>query len=113
MPIINNERKLAERLTVALSQYGFLADEAARETAFHLSDWLDDLRAFVQMVDDEQIEPKQAQHVVMQFLVHVPAHVAAAARIVTDSPVKDVFEIGAVEGDGVAKRETGMKPWVD
>lgn len=113
MPNINNERKLAERLTVALSHDGLLAEEMAREAAFHVSDWFDDLRAFVQMVDDEQVDPKQAQRIVMQFLVHVPAHVAAAAKIVTDSPVTDVFEIGAVEGDGVVKREPGMKPWVD
>ena len=32
----------------------------------------------------------------MEFLVHVPAHVAAAGKLITGLPVEDVFNVGAI-----------------
>ena len=107
----DENRLLFEHITTALSYDNFLECDHAREAAFHLVDWIDDLREFSSLLlDENKIDPACAQRVILKFLDHVPAHVAAAARIVTDHPVTDVFEIGAVEGDGIAKREPGMKP---
>jgi hypothetical protein len=73
-------------------------DEAIRrDVAFHMTDWLSDLRDLVRIFESpETATDPEVASALMTFLVHVPAHVAAAAKLYTGEPVRDVFEVGAV-----------------
>ena len=67
-----------------------------REIAFHMTDWLSELEALVELYGDPaQYDNKKIVQVLMDFLVHVPNHVAAASKLMLDIPVQDVFEVGA------------------
>jgi len=70
----------------------------ARDIAFHMTDWLDELsrfHAFCRAPD--QGAPQEVEELLMAFLIHVPNHVAAAGKLMTDAPVTDLFEVGAVD----------------
>ena len=75
-------------------------DERARnDIAFHMTDWLDELRALVDWYENpERASDAQVRATLTAFLVHAPAHIAAAAKLYTGYPVTDVFDIGAVDG---------------
>ena len=47
----------------------------------------------------ESVDTEAVGVTVMQFLIHAPAHVAAASKLVTGLPVSDVFGIGATSED--------------
>jgi len=66
------------------------------DAIFHMTDWLEDhgnLNSFYE--DPDSKSAKEISDLLMKFLVHVPAHVAAASKLVTELPVSDVFGIGA------------------
>ncbi|WP_372982666.1 hypothetical protein [Marinobacter sediminum] len=74
-----------------------LSEKKARDIAFHMTDWLMDfvdLKEFFEAPD--KLSTEEVSRLLINFLVHVPAHVAAAAKLATDEPVTDVFGIGAV-----------------
>lgn len=73
-----------------------LDSETAWNVAFHLTDWLDDLQAFHQFCQrPEQFGTEEVNEILMRLLIHVPNHIAAAAKLYCDMPVKDVFGVGA------------------
>ena len=73
-----------------------LDQEKIDDAIFHLVDWLPDLKKWNQFCDDPtSLTPEETSSIVIDFLVHVPAHLAAASKLVTDLPVSDVFGIGA------------------
>jgi len=83
-------------LTRALEVSDGVPDEAVRDIAFHMTDWLDDLselHAFYTSPDT--YSTKQVTDLLMGFLLHVPNHLAAASKLYTGEPVTDVFGIGA------------------
>lgn len=84
-----------------------LNDAAAAEFAFHMTDWLDDLDRLVELYRDKNPDSEAASNLLIGILNHVPHHIVAAALIATGFATEDVFQLGAVEGDGVAKREPG------
>lgn len=66
------------------------------DAIFHMVDWLGDLNNWSQFCENpESLSAEELGEMVMSFLIHVPAHVAAAGKLVTDLPVSDVFGIGA------------------
>ena len=70
----------------------------ARDVAFHLTDWLDDLERLQRFyADPKGLASNEIADLLLQFLLHVPEHVAAAKKLATGFPVTDVFEIGALE----------------
>ena len=76
------------------------------DIAFHMTDWLRDLESFHQFCSSPSAyTPEQIQCVLYDFLCHVPNHVAAAAKLLADHPVSDIFEVGAVECSHSAKSE--------
>lgn len=95
------------RMEKALSHEGFLSKKAAREAAFHLSDWIAELHALVLLIRSARWKPDHARDVLLSFTCHAAHHIAAAHRIVMCDPVTDIFEIGAVKGSGIAKRRPG------
>jgi len=62
-----------------------------------MTDWLSDLKEWNNFCENpESLNPEELSDLVIAFLVHVPAHVAAAGKIVTGLPVTDVFGVGAI-----------------
>ena len=63
---------------------------------FHLVDWLDDMsrwNAFCK--NPKSINSEKTCKLILDFLIHVPNHLAAASKLVLDMPVSDIFEVGA------------------
>jgi hypothetical protein len=74
-----------------------LSPEQALEVAFHMTDWLDDLQRYVKFCENPgSFGPEEVDELLLAFLVHVPNHVAAAAKLYADMPVSDVFKVGAI-----------------
>lgn len=77
-----------------------LDESAAKDAAFHLTDWLADLQAFHRFCTDPYAVPDdQVDDLLRGFLIHVPNHVAAASKLYTGIPVTDIFGIGATSED--------------
>ncbi|MCX7601045.1 MAG: hypothetical protein N2Z75_03785 [Meiothermus sp.] len=75
-----------------------LSPTEASDVALHMTDWLDDLEALVKFYQNpEALSPKEASQLLLGFLIHVPNHLGAAAKIYAGNPVRDVFKVGAVE----------------
>jgi len=90
------ESKISKSLIVALQDLD-MKSEAIDDAVFHMTDWLSDLNAWHSFCKSpESLSKDELQNLLMEFLVHVPAHVAAAGKLVTGLPVEDVFKVGAV-----------------
>ena len=67
------------------------------EIAFHMTDWLSGLSQWEQFCKNpKSLSSDELSDLLMGFLAHVPAHVAAASKLLSGSPVTDVFNVGAV-----------------
>jgi hypothetical protein len=74
-----------------------LSDAIANDVAFHMTDWLDDLNAYTRFcADPNSLSDEEVSKLLMGFLVHVPNHLAAAAKLYTGMPVTDIFGVKAV-----------------
>ena len=95
-----DENKIEESIVVALKELDMQPD-AIDEAVFHMTDWLGDLKEWHEFCENpESLSSEELQELLMKFLFHVPAHVAAAGKLITGFPVKDVFGVGAVsEGE--------------
>lgn len=70
--------------------------EAARDVAFHMTDWLDDLHRYAAFCrNPDSFGAEQVDELLLAFLGHVPNHIAAAAKLYADLPVSDIFSVGA------------------
>lgn len=77
-----------------------LPESVARDVAFHMTDWLSDLESYVAFCQNPRTySDAAAARLLLQFLVHVPNHLAAASKLYADIPVSDVFEVGATSED--------------
>jgi hypothetical protein len=66
----------------------------ADEIAFHLTDWNSDAAFIVALhLYPERFTPDEIRAAIDLFLVHVPAHVIAAARL-SGHPTEDIFKEG-------------------
>lgn len=78
-----------------------LSQGTAREVAFHMTDWLDDLSTFYDFcAAPKRLSDKKVNTMLLAFLCHVPNHVAAAAKLYADMPVTDIFDVGATTAEG-------------
>jgi hypothetical protein len=69
----------------------------AHDIAFHLTDWHFEAAFIVAMLFfPERFTREQIRDGVQRFVIHAPNHAAAAAKL-CDSPVEDIFEIGALD----------------
>ncbi len=82
-------------LTSALS--ADYAPDTAQEIAFHLVDWHSDA-AFMMAVHlfPERFTPEELLVGADMLLIHVPNHLAAAAKL-AGHPIQDVFEVGVLD----------------
>lgn len=71
----------------------------AGEIVFHMRDWLFEFMALVTYYKNpNKFSEDEISVILMNFLTHAPAHIAAAKKLYTGEPVQDIFNIGAVEG---------------
>jgi hypothetical protein len=91
---------ITSTVTVALAGSNATEEQIlhADEIAFHLTDWNSDAAFIVALhLFPERFTPEEIEAAVDMFLVHVPAHVIAAARL-AGHPTEDLFR----EPDGDA-----------
>ena len=92
-----------ERIRLAI-EHALIADlefdsAVARDIAFHMTDWLQDLGAFTEFcVAPDSLEEGQVTDLLMGFVAHVPNHVAAARKLLMDEPLGDIFGLEILEG---------------
>ena len=90
-----NQEKIKRALSVVLQDMD-LNPEQVDDVIFHMTDWLEDLYNWSEFcANPNEYSPEELQKMLIKFLSHVPAHVAAACKLVTSLPVSDVFGIGA------------------
>ena len=88
---------ISQAIENALEADGYGTPEVRHDIAFHMTDWLADLgkwHAYCQ--SPETLDADQTAELLVEFLVHVPNHLAAASKLMTGIPVMDIFEVGAV-----------------
>lgn len=85
--------KLADSLSLEFDQ------QTAYDIAFHLSDWNSDA-AFIALIHifPERFTKEEIKDGIEAFLLHVPNHTAAAAKLF-GYPVQDIFEVRALDSD--------------
>jgi hypothetical protein len=72
----------------------------AHDIGFHMTDWLLDVKALIDGYSRiDELTNDQIKEFVLQFLIHVPHHVNAAAKLSGIGKVEDVFEVGIFEDD--------------
>ena len=65
-----------------------------------MTDWLEELEAWTAFcANPEALSDQAVDDILMDFLTHVPNHIAAASKIYNDVPVTDVFGVGATVED--------------
>ena len=97
MPAESNE--IAARISRSFTESG-LEPEKATQLAFHMTDWLDDFVALENVFGNiGASSDDQLQSTLLQFLAHVPDHLAAAKKLIGLGPVHDVVAIGALDED--------------
>jgi hypothetical protein len=75
-----------------------LSEIVAHDVAFHMTDWLGDFKELVKFFEfPESLTVEEVDSLLLRFLIHVPNHLAAAAKLYADTPVADIFSVGAVE----------------
>lgn len=76
-----------------------LGSANARDLGFHLTDWNDDAAFIIALhLFPERFDVEEVEAGVTNFLVHAPNHIAAASKL-AGYPIKDIFEVGALDGE--------------
>ncbi|MEM6750403.1 MAG: hypothetical protein AAF612_08030 [Planctomycetota bacterium] len=88
-------------------------DQAAKDIAFHMTDWKDDA-AFLLAVHlfPERFTKPEIQAGLAMMLIHAPNHLAAAAKLYGE-PVADVFDVGPLTAEaprGLLAKVKGLIP---
>ena len=84
---------ITSTVTAALSSTDATEEQIlhADQIAFHLTDWNSDAAFIVALhLFPERFTPEEIEAAVDMFLVHVPSHVIAAARL-AGHPTEDIF----------------------
>jgi hypothetical protein len=90
-------QEISGHITDSLIESG-KAEEIAMDVAFHMLDWHKDLLELLRYFKNpSEFTAEQVNYLLLGFLTHAPHHLVAASMLHTGSPVRDVFEIGAVE----------------
>jgi len=91
-----NAKQVQSAIERAVTKEAGVSPAIARDVAFHMTDWLDDLRSYYEFCEaPERLSTEAAEKMLIAFLIHVPNHIAAASKLLLDIPVADVFEVGA------------------
>ncbi|MEW5976653.1 MAG: hypothetical protein AB1898_12695 [Acidobacteriota bacterium] len=89
--------EVVKRIAAAFIDSGF-EPQRAKDLAFHMTDWLDDLNEIVKLYGNiSRATDEQLRKSIIQFLVHVPNHLAAAKKLIGLGSIEDVFDLGVHE----------------
>ena len=93
-----DKAKIKLTLENALKKSKTYTEQECHDIVFHMTDWLNDLVYLFKLYENpDSYKHKKIVDILGYFLVHVPNHIAAAAKIMLDQPVEDIFKIGAVK----------------
>jgi len=96
---MKNVGELKERIERAFSSLVDSVD-VARDIAFHMTDWDDDMERLLQLYKDPQAPTDdEITAIILQFLAHAPDHLAAAKKLSGMGPIEDIFGVGVLEED--------------
>src|SRR3990172_7343707 len=91
---------ISKKIEKSIIEEGEFSDEEAHDIAFHMTDWLHDLERYYAFCQEpERFSSEQVDKLLIDFLVHVPNHLAAASKLFCDIPVTDIFHVGATSED--------------
>lgn len=93
-----DKTKIEEKIiSYCISELEFEIEKSA-DISFHMTDWLEDLEKLVAFYQEpSKFSTEELDNILFGFLVHVPNHIAAAAKLLTEFGVSDIFNVGAVE----------------
>ena len=100
MPVSISKKadSIRQRLHDAFRDNLDLDDDTSRDLAFHMTDWLNDLEEVHRTYSNiEDMTGDELTDILIRFLVHVPNHLNAAAKLSGLGPVTDVFGVGIFE----------------
>ena len=85
-------RELRARLErIIIEEVGGSSEQAA-EFSFHMTDWLDDLEALWESYESiHEVDDEKLYTVVLDVLIHAPAHVVRAATIMTEESAEEML----------------------
>ena len=87
--------RVAEAFATSMDQ-----SSVASEIAFHMTDWDHNLEDLLRLYRaPEKASNDEIVQIVLEFLAHVPNHVAAAKKLAGLGPIEDVFEVGVLVED--------------
>ena len=96
---MQNRKLVKERIAKALVDLE-ISKEIADDIAFHMTDWKENLLQIIQLHESPTLlSDDQVQNIVLDFLAHVPNHLAAAKKLSGSGPIEDVFSVGVFEED--------------
>jgi hypothetical protein len=88
--------KIRKKIELSLQSSGKYDKNTCKDIAFHMTDWLNDLDSLCQFYQNPE-EYESPEEILIKFLVHVPNHLAAAAKLMTGTGVADIFKVDSVE----------------
>jgi len=91
-----DQDKIRNKIELSLQSSGKYDKNTCKDIAFHMTDWLNDLDNLCQFYQNPE-EYESPEEILMKFLIHVPEHLAAAAKLMTRTGVADIFNVGSVE----------------
>jgi hypothetical protein len=96
---MRNTEKLKGRIAQAFAS-SMGEPEVALEIAFHMTDWDHNVDDLVKLYEQpESFSDDEILSIIIQFLAHVPNHVAAAKKLAGIGPIEDVFKVGVLVED--------------
>lgn len=93
--IFKDHQDVWRRIEEAALSHG-LSEKLAYEVAFHMLDWHQDLAKLVAFMESPESQTTEdLEKMLLDFLIHVPNHIAAAGKLYTGIGVADIFDVDA------------------
>lgn len=81
-----NAKEAKQVLIRAFTSFGEMSEKQTHELVFHLTDWLDDLQAYAEFVENPKVmNDDEVRAFVIKLLAHVPYHVNEASKLIFDA----------------------------
>ncbi|MEQ8191528.1 MAG: hypothetical protein ABRQ39_26415 [Candidatus Eremiobacterota bacterium] len=78
-----DREKIRKNIEISLQSSGNYKNNTCKDIAFHMTDWLNDLEELCRFYQNPE-EYKSPEEILMKFLIHVPGHLAEAAKVLND-----------------------------
>jgi hypothetical protein len=96
---MDSTEQVRARIAKAFSQ-SMDRSSVANDIAFHMTDWDHNIEDLLRIYrEPRRIADDEIVKIILEFLAHVPNHVAAAKKLAGLGPIEDVFEVGVLIED--------------